>query len=169
MFNLEFGPGSKGFDFGPGSKGFEFGPGSKGFEFGPGSKGFEFGPGSKGFNLLFDIRYPDALTRDTSAFRVQQTTELQELVIEFIRDNQLYATATALPVRPVIGVPARFEAGTYQMSVLLKTGETARQISWKQLTIEENKKTTLKISVFGDQNTRPEDLDIELVSKREDF
>lgn len=155
-----------------------FGPGSKGFEFGPGSKGFEFGPGSKGFNALnlrFDIRYPEALTDPSLApFRVQQSAvqafggpKIEEVVIEFIRDNQLYATATALPRRPVIEVPASFAPGDYQLSVLLKTATQSQQLSWQRLTLTDNAQTVLRVDVFGNRETRPEDLDVGVLTKSE--
>lgn len=155
-----------------------FGPGSKGFEFSPGSKGFDFGPGSKGFqgqNLRFDIRYPSTLTNTSlRPFTVQQSAleafggpRVQELVIEFIRDNQLYATATALPRRPVIEVPASFIPGEYQLSVILKTATQSQTLSWQRLTLTDNAQTVLRVDVFGNSDTRPEDLDVGVLTKTE--
>lgn len=157
-----------------------FGPGSKGFEFAPGSKGFEFGPGSKGFNALnlrFDIRYPEILTNPSlPPFKVQQSAleafggpKVQELIIEFARDNQLYATATALPLRPLIEVPASFAPGEYQLSVLLKTATHTQQLSWQKVTVSSTAQTVLRIDVFGDTDTRPEDLDVGVLTKIEPF
>lgn len=157
-----------------------FGPGSKGFEFAPGSKGFEFGPGSKGFNALnlrFDIRYPEILTNSSlTPFKIQQSAleafggpKIQELVIEFIRDNQIYATATTIPLRPTIQVPASFAPGDYQLSVLLKTATHTQQLSWQQITITSTAQTVLRVDVFGNPTTRPEDLDVGVLTKIEPF
>lgn len=157
-----------------------FGPGSKGFEFAPGSKGFEFGPGSKGFNTLnlrFDIRYPERLINPSlMPFKVQQNTtgafggpKVQELVIEFIRDNQVYATATTIPLRPIIQVPASFAPGEYQLSVLLKTATQTQQLSWQKITVSSTVQTVLRVDVFGDTETRPEDLDVGVLTKIEPF
>lgn len=154
-----------------------FGPGSKGFDFGPGSKGFEFGPGSKGFNALnlrFDIRYPEILTDPSLApFTVQQSAlafggpKIQEVVIEFIRDNQVYATATAIPRRSIIEVPASFAPGDYQLSVLLKTATHTQQLSWQRLTLTDSRQTVLRVDVYGDTDTRPEDLDVGVLTRTE--
>lgn len=157
-----------------------FGPGSKGFEFAPGSKGFDFGPGSKGFNALnlsFDIRYPDLLTNPAlPPFTIQQSAveafggpKIKELVVEFIRDNQVYATATTIPLRPIIQVPASFAPGEYQLSVLLKTETRTQQLSWQKVTITSTAQTVLRIHVFGDMQTRPEDLDVGVLTKLEPF
>jgi hypothetical protein len=157
-----------------------FGPGSKGFEFAPGSKGFDFGPGSKGFNALnlrFDIRYPETLTNPSlPPFKVQQSAleafggpKIQELVIEFIRDNELYATATTIPLRPVIQVPASFTPGKYQLSVMLKTATHTQQLSWQQITVSSTAQTVLRVDIFGNTQTRPEDLDVGVLTKIEPF
>lgn len=157
-----------------------FGPGSKGFEFAPGSKGFDFGPGSKGFNALnlrFDIRYPETLTNpNLPPFKVQQSAleafggpKIQELVIEFIRDNTVYATATTIPLRPIIQVPASFAPGEYQLSVLLKTPTHTQQLSWQEITVSSTAQTVLRVDVYGDTQTRPEDLDVGVLTKIEPF
>ncbi len=170
-FKLEFGPGSKGIklEFGPGTKGPD------GLEFGPGSKGprTEFGPGTKGpQNLDFDITMPAGLTSTAvQPFSVQQmsvaTPFLTQLKIEFIRENQLYATATVLPRRPEIKLDARFHPGTYTIRVLAQTGVGALLMSWSRIEVLPDFDTELKVSVFADPRKvfKPEDLDVEILSR----
>lgn len=153
----------------------EFGPGSKGvkMEFGPGTKGprLEFGPGTKGpKNLLFDVNFPELLLNpDVEPFSVQQLAIggllLQELTLEIVRDNQVYATAKALPRRSDFQVAARFHPGLYSVAVVAETSTGPLQMSWNQIEILTDFNAELKVSVFGEQTARPEDLDIEVLSR----
>lgn len=152
-----------------------FGPGSKNvkLDFGPGSKpvSLEFGPGSKGpQNLDFRIDFPSVLTNpNLDAFSLQQLgiggALLNQLNLEIIRDNLLYATAEALPRRSEIEVPARFHPGTYSVSVVAQTVNGPLQMSWSKFEVLPDFNAELKVSVFGEANAKPEDLDIEVLSR----
>jgi len=153
----------------------EFGPGSKGvkLEFGPGTKGpeLEFGPGTKGpQNLELQLEFPDLLVNTgLQGFQLQQQAlagvALSQLNLEIVRDNQLYATAKALPRRSKMTIPARFHPGTYSISVLTETASGTRHLSWNQLEILPEFNAQLKVAVYADSGLRPEDFDIELVSR----
>lgn len=153
----------------------EFGPGSKNvaLEFGPGSKpvSLEFGPGSKGpQNLKFNLGFPKVLTNPAlQPFSVQQLAIggalFSQLSLEIIRDNQLYATATALPRRESMQIPARFHPGVYTISVVAQTRNGPLQMSWNQIEILPEFNAELKVSVFGTETSLPEDLDIEVLGR----
>lgn len=172
-FKLEFGPGSKGIklEFGPGTKGPD------GLDFGPGTKGprLEFGPGTKGpQNMDFNITLPEGLTSPAvEPFSVQQVSAiapfLTELSIEFIRDNQVYATATVLPRRPLLNLDARFHPGIYSIRVIAKTGAGPLQMSWSRVEVLPDFDTELKVSVFADptKTVKPEDLDVEILTRNQ--
>ncbi|MEZ0372002.1 MAG: hypothetical protein ACAI44_23125 [Candidatus Sericytochromatia bacterium] len=159
----------------------EFGPGSKGvkLEFGPGSKGtkLEFGPGTKGpKNMEFNIELPQALTNpEIEPFAVAQLAVggalfLNQLKVEFIRDNQLYATASILPRRQTLEVDAKFHPGSYAIQVVAQTVKGPLQMSWSKLEILPDYKASLKVEVFADPNktTKPEDLDVEILTQNRD-
>ncbi|MGV3525121.1 MAG: hypothetical protein ACO1RX_12895 [Candidatus Sericytochromatia bacterium] len=153
----------------------EFGPGSKGIklDFGPGTKGprTEFGPGTKGpKNLTFDIEFPDGLVNPAlMPFSVQQLAVggpyLNQLKVEFVRDNQLYATASVLPREDEVGVSAPFHPGTYSIAVVAQTVQGPLTMSWRQIEILPDYDAELRIEIFGDNGVKPEDLDIEVLSK----
>jgi hypothetical protein len=156
----------------------QFGPGSKGIklDFGPGTKGprTEFGPGTKGpKNLEFNVQLPAVLvSSEIQPFSVQQAALggslfLNQLQVEFIRENQVYATASILPRRPSLEVPAQFHPGTYSIQVVAQTAKGPLTMSWSRLQILPEYKAELKIEVFADPNTalKPEDLDVEILSQ----
>lgn len=162
----------------------EFGPGSKGIklevvdpnEFGPGSKGprTEFGPGTKGpKNLEFNVQLPQGLTSSSlPGFSVQQLAVggglfLNQLQVEFIRDNQLYATASILPRRPELNVEARFHPGEYSIKVIAQTVKGPLTMSWSQVEVLRDFDTALKVEVFANPDgvAKPEDLDVEILTQ----
>lgn len=153
----------------------EFGPGSKGvkLEFGPGTKGptSEFGPGTKGpQNLTFNLDFPEQLANPgLMPFKVQQSAILggflSSLTLEIVRNNELYATATAQPLRSSFKIPARFHPGTYTISALAQTASGPLRVSWNQFTVLPEFDAELKVAVFAQNTTRPEDLDIEILSR----
>ncbi len=153
----------------------EFGPGSKGvkLEFGPGTKGptTEFGPGTKGpQNLTFNLNFPDPLTNPgLMPFKIQQSALaggfLSTLTLEIVRNNLLYATATAQPLRNAFQIPARFHPGSYTISAVAQTSSGPLRVSWNQFTVLPEFNAELKVAVFAQNTTRPEDLDIEILSR----
>ncbi|PKL77140.1 MAG: hypothetical protein CVV27_06675 [Candidatus Melainabacteria bacterium HGW-Melainabacteria-1] len=157
----------------------EFGPGSKGvkLEFGPGTKGprTEFGPGSKGpKNLEFNVTLPEGLTNpDIAPFSVSQLAIggalfLNQLQVEIIRDNQLYATASIKPRRQRFeNIEARFHPGSYSIQVVAQTVKGPLTMSWSRIEVLQNYDAELKIEVFADPNgvTKPEDLDVEILTQ----
>lgn len=156
-FQLTFGPGSKGvnLDFGPGTKGPEL-------DFGPGSKGPQ--------NLTFQVAFAPALTDpNLSPFQVQQLmgagTMLSRLELEIIRSNLVYAKAEVLPRRSEISVPARFHPGSYSIAVVAQTPVGPRQLSWNQLEILPEFNAELRVAMYGDEGVKPEDLDVEVLSR----
>lgn len=156
-FKLEFGPGSKGIklDFGPGTKGPEL-------EFGPGTKGPQ--------NLTFNIGFPNPLTNpNLQPFQVKQLGLggglLNQLSLEIVRENLLYAKATVLPLRNNIEVPSRFHPGDYSVSVVANTATGPLRMSWSQFKVLAEYNAELKVSVFGENVAKPEDLDVEIVSR----
>lgn len=156
----------------------DFGPGSKGvkLEFGPGSKGAktEFGPGTKGpKNIEFNISLPASLTNPNLApFSVAQLgigggAFLNQLKVEFIRANQLYATASILPRRESLEVEAKFHPGIYSVQVVAQTANGPLTMSYSRFEVLPDYKAAFKVEVFSDKANavKPEDLDVEILSQ----
>lgn len=156
----------------------DFGPGSKGvkLEFGPGSKGAktEFGPGTKGpKNIEFNVSLPANLTNPNLApFSVAQLgigggAFLNQLKVEFIRTNQLYATASILPRRESLEVEAKFHPGVYSVQVVAQTANGPLTMSYSRFEVLPDYKAAFKVEVFSDKANavKPEDLDVEILSQ----
>ena len=64
-----------------------------------------------------------------------------------------------------MSVPARFHPGVYTIAVVAQTKDGPRQMSWSKMEILPEYNAELKVSVFGAANTKPEDLDVEILSR----
>lgn len=157
----------------------QFGPGSKGvrLDFGPGSKGTrqEFGPGTKGpRNLELNITLPEALlAADSNGFLIKQLSELggtlflKALKVEFIRENELYASASFLPRRSEFKIAAKFHPGQYTVKVFTDTPAGTANATWSRLDILPEYDAELKVELFTSKtaNFKPEDLDVEVLTQ----